>query len=98
MAQPRALVSLEDFLKCSFDYIVIGSGTAGSVVASRLTENPNVHVAVIEAGKLRLDDQNVQSMIGYGTMLHDPDYDWTFKTIPQVSLRERYALRYYILI
>lgn len=45
----------------SFDYIVIGGGTAGLVVAARLSENPDVSVCVIEAGK----DQstNVDTMI-----------------------------------
>lgn len=35
----------------TFDFIVVGGGTAGCVVAGRLAENPNVSVLVIEAGK-----------------------------------------------
>jgi choline dehydrogenase-like flavoprotein len=39
----------------TFDYVIIGGGTAGLVLASRLTEDPAVHVAVLEAGEKRLD-------------------------------------------
>jgi len=39
----------------TFDYVIIGGGTAGLVLASRLTEDPAVHVVVLEAGEKRLD-------------------------------------------
>jgi choline dehydrogenase len=38
-----------------FDYVIIGGGTAGLVLAARLTENPDVQVVVLEAGEKRLD-------------------------------------------
>jgi choline dehydrogenase-like flavoprotein len=38
------------------DYVVIGGGTAGLVVANRLTEDPNIHVLVLEAGLNRSED------------------------------------------
>lgn len=45
-----ALCSVEDFLKHDYDFIVVGGGTERLVVAARLTESPNVHVGVLEAG------------------------------------------------
>jgi choline dehydrogenase-like flavoprotein len=39
----------------TFDYVIIGGGTAGLVLASRLTEDSAIHVAVLEAGEKRLD-------------------------------------------
>ncbi len=38
-----------------FDYIIVGGGTAGLVLAARLTEDPNVQVIVLEAGEKRLE-------------------------------------------
>jgi choline dehydrogenase-like flavoprotein len=80
------------FLSSSFDYLIIGGGTAGLVLAARLTENPNVQVGVLEAGKLRLGDPNVESMGGIGAMLNNTDYDWAFKSVPQVSTLSRYMM------
>lgn len=38
-----------------FDYVIIGGGTSGFVLAARLTENPDAQVAVLEAGEKRLE-------------------------------------------
>ncbi|KFY82533.1 hypothetical protein V500_10475 [Pseudogymnoascus sp. VKM F-4518 (FW-2643)] len=77
------------FLSSSFDYLIIGGGTAGLVLANRLTENPNVRVGVLEAGTLRLGDPNVESIGGIAAMLHNTEYDWVFKTVPQQSNNRR---------
>lgn len=65
-----------------FDFIVLGGGTAGLVVANRLTENPNITVAVVEAGTFQFNNPNVTSTTGLG-LGKDTDIDWQYKTTPQ---------------
>ena len=75
----------------TFDYIIVGGGTAGLTVASRLAENSACSVAVIEAGGFyQADDGNISVVPGYsgvyaGTDPKDtnPLIDWGFVTVPQ---------------
>lgn len=48
------------FSERQFDYVIIGGGTAGLVLAARLSEDPNVIVGVLEAGRSHMDDPKVQ--------------------------------------
>lgn len=84
MADPAT--SLAGFLKESstFDYVIVGGGAAGLVLAARLTEDPTIRVGVIEAGKSRLRDMNVELPTGMSAVLHNPEYDWMYKSTPQV--------------
>ncbi|TBU49102.1 alcohol oxidase [Dichomitus squalens] len=66
-----------------FDYVVVGGGTAGLVVASRLSEDPEVRVGVLEAGEWHRDVEAVTVPGLTGTTLGDPNYDWRFTSVPQ---------------
>ncbi|CZR64279.1 related to choline dehydrogenase [Phialocephala subalpina] len=72
-----------------FDYVIIGGGTAGLTIAARLTEDPAVQVAVLEAGEKRLDDPQINIPGLMNTLYGDDKYDWNFKTTPQPGLNDR---------
>ncbi|KAJ8518333.1 hypothetical protein ONZ45_g4602 [Pleurotus djamor] len=71
------------------DYIVVGGGLAGLVVATRLAEDPDVSVAIIEAGKDMSQNQDIQTPALYSKSLRNPDTDWGFFTTPQDALNGR---------
>ncbi|CAG9953133.1 unnamed protein product [Clonostachys rosea f. rosea IK726] len=73
----------------SFDFVIIGGGTAGLVVASRLSENPAHRVLVLEAGEEHIDDPRVKTPAFYAGLFHS-DSDWDFKSEPQ-GLEAYYA-------
>ena len=68
----------------AFDFIIVGGGTAGLVLANRLTADPKVSVLVIETGSDRLKDPRIITPGLATTLYDDPTYDWSFNTVPQV--------------
>ncbi|MEY4724877.1 MAG: hypothetical protein RL043_1026 [Pseudomonadota bacterium] len=71
-----------------FDYIVVGAGSAGCLLANRLSANPNHRVALIEAGGA--DDWFwIKIPVGYLYTIANPRTDWCFKTEPDPGLNGR---------
>ncbi|THV51002.1 hypothetical protein BGAL_0127g00110 [Botrytis galanthina] len=68
----------------SYDYIIIGGGTAGLTIASRLSEDPQNSVLVLEAGTDHSSDINVLAPGLYTGMYGNPEYDWDYKTVRQI--------------
>ena len=65
------------------DYVIVGGGTSGLVLASRLSENPNISVIVLEAGENHLDDPRV-NIPAFWTSLIGTELDWQFESLSQV--------------
>lgn len=71
-----------------FDYIVVGAGSAGCVLAARLSEDPATRVLLLEAGP---PDRSlwIHLPIGYGKTMWSPTYNWRFETDPDPNMNGR---------
>ncbi|KQP19722.1 GMC family oxidoreductase [Pseudorhodoferax sp. Leaf265] len=76
----------------TFDHIVIGAGTAGSLMANRLSQDPRRRVLLIEAGG-RDDYHWIHIPVGYLYCIGNPRTDWLYQTEPDAGLNGR-TLRY----
>src|SRR5690606_10736762 len=65
----------------TFDYVIAGAGTAGLVIANRLSEQPHVTVAVVEAGPDVRDDPGVRS-IHFNVSRPDASVEWEYFSTP----------------
>ena len=71
-----------------YDYIVVGAGSAGCVLAARLSEDPATRVLLLEAGP---PDRSIwiHLPIGYGKTMWDSRYNWCFYTDPEPTMNGR---------
>lgn len=71
-----------------FDYIIVGAGSAGCVLANRLSADPKIRVLLLEAGG-RDSNPWIHVPVGYFKTLHNPKTDWCYKTDPDPGLSGR---------
>lgn len=71
-----------------YDYIIIGAGTAGCVLANRLSQNPKLNILLIEAGG-KDDYLWIHIPVGYLYCIGNPRTDWLFNTEPDPGLAGR---------
>ncbi|KAF3024920.1 hypothetical protein E8E14_013026 [Neopestalotiopsis sp. 37M] len=94
MLRPHALWGFLPVLICTangqeiYDYIIAGAGTCGSVVANRLSSDPNLTVLVIEPGLDERTNPNVTSVLGFLTAFNT-SIDWAYNITPQAGLGGR---------
>ena len=72
----------------AFDYVIVGAGTAGCVLANRLSADPDVTVALVEAGG-RDDYFWIDIPVGYLYTIGNPRTDWCFSTVAEPGLNGR---------
>ncbi|MBL8354695.1 MULTISPECIES: GMC family oxidoreductase [Delftia] len=72
----------------SYDYVIVGAGSAGCVLAARLSEDPATRVLLLEAGP---PDRSpwIHLPIGYGKTMWSPVYNWKFETDPDPNMNGR---------
>ena len=76
----------------SFDHVIVGAGTAGCLLANRLSADPRKRVLLIEAGGH--DDYHwIHIPVGYLRCIGNPRTDWMYRTEPEPGLNGR-SLRY----
>ena len=71
-----------------FDYIIVGAGTAGCVLANRLSRDPSKRVLLLEAGK-KDNYFWIDIPVGYLYTIGNPRTDWCFETEPEAGLNGR---------
>ena len=72
----------------TFDYIIIGAGSAGCVLANRLSEDPKNKVLLLEAGG-KDKSPLIHIPAGFIKTLNNPDYNWGFQTEPEANTNNR---------
>src|ERR1041385_2331010 len=76
----------------NYDFIIVGAGSAGCVLANRLTESGRHKVLLLEAGG---EDRNIWIHIplGYGKLFANPKVNWLYSSEPEAELNNRRVIQ-----
>ncbi|KAJ7777547.1 hypothetical protein DFH07DRAFT_10535 [Mycena maculata] len=89
-SSPKIYEDVSDLPGLGYDFVIVGGGAAGNVVANRLTETQNFSVLVLEAG---VSNKGViDSVVSFFVedLLSGPNiYDWNYTSTPQIGLNNR---------
>ena len=75
-----------------FDYVIVGSGSAGSVLADRLTASGRYTVCVLEAGPSDYRNPYIHFPAGFFKLLENTNVNWVYRTEPEARTKDRRIL------
>ena len=79
-----------------YDFIILGAGSAGCVLANRLSSNPDFNVCLIEAGS-KDSDMRLHVPLGFAFLGDKSKYSWNYDTVPQKEFEKSFSNRASIL-